>query len=95
MALDAYGGGRLAPPFFNINNDLSINEGDLINIGSLNNPVWVVPSGWSKTGIYYPPAVLSLPSGLERSYYSTSAGVIDTSTHKGENLGVTTWREIE
>jgi len=67
----------------------------MINIGSANNPIWVAPTGLSKTGIYYPPAVLSLPGGITRHYYSTSEGNIDTAITEDETKGLFSWREIE
>jgi len=68
---------------------------DLVNIGSVNNPIWVVPTGWKKTGLYYPPAVLSLPGDISRYYYSTSKGQITTTDQEDEKKGLVSWKEIE
>ena len=95
MSMDACDGGRLIDPFFDINDDGIIDMADLVNIGSANNPIWVVPTGLKKTGIYYPPAVLSLPGGISRYYYSTSSGNISTTDQEDEEKGLFSWKEIE
>jgi Tfp pilus tip-associated adhesin PilY1 len=95
MSMDACDGGVLGTPFFDLNGDGIIDMKDMINIGSPANPIWVVPSGIQKTGIYYTPAVLSLPGGLAKSYYSTSTGSVISTIHKDETKGLFSWREIE
>ncbi len=95
MSMDSCDGSRLSAPFFDINGDGIIDMQDMINIGSVNNPIWVAPTGWRKTGIYYPPAVLSLPGGITRQYYSTSEGNIDTAITEDETKGLFSWKEIE
>ncbi|MDY6790175.1 MAG: PilC/PilY family type IV pilus protein [Thermodesulfobacteriota bacterium] len=95
MSMDACDGSRLDAAFFDINSDGTIDMQDMINIGSANNPIWVPPTGWKKTGIYYPPAVLSLPGGIARYYYSTSSGNITTTDQTDEEKGLFSWREIE
>jgi hypothetical protein len=67
----------------------------MINIGSPAHPIWVVPSGVMKAGMYYPPAVLSLGGGLAKSYYSTSSGTMDTAIHADERRGLFSWIELE
>jgi len=95
MGMDACNGSRLDVPFADFNGDGVIDSNDMINIGSANKPIWVVPTGWKKTGIYYPPAVVSLPGGMSRYYYSTSSGVIMTTDQEDEKKGLFSWQEIE
>ncbi len=95
MSMDACDGSRLDAAFFDINSDGIIDMQDMINIGSANKPMWVPPTGWKKTGIYYPPAVLSLPGGISRYYYSTSSGNITTTDQEDEKKGLFSWKEIE
>ena len=95
MSMDSCDGSRLSAPFFDINGDGIIDMQDMINIGSVNNPIWVAPTGWSKTGIYYPPAALSLPGGVTKQYFSTSEGNVDTAITEDEKKGLFSWREIE
>jgi Tfp pilus tip-associated adhesin PilY1 len=94
-AIDACSGGRLLQPYYDINNDGSLDSDDLINIGSLEKPIWVAPAGWLKTGMYYPPAILGLNKELARSYYSTSDGNVDTTVNRNQPLGLVDWRELE
>ena len=95
MYIDACGGGQLDQAFLDINGDGKVNSKDMVNIGSDANPIWVVPSGVKKTGITYSPAVISLGGGLAQSYFSNSAGSIQTETHADETKGIFLWKEIE
>jgi type IV pilus assembly protein PilY1 len=95
MSMDACAGGMLGTPFFDVNGDGILDMNDMINIGSPAKPIWVVPSGIQKTGIYYTPAVLSLPGDIARSFYSTSTGNIESGVHRDETTGLFSWREIE
>jgi type IV pilus assembly protein PilY1 len=95
MGLDACDGGMLGALFFDLNGDGILDMNDMINIGSPANPIWVVPTGMQKTGIFYTPAILSLPGGTAKSFYSTSTGNIASAIHSDENRGLFSWREIE
>jgi type IV pilus assembly protein PilY1 len=94
-AIDACTGARLQQPYYDINGDGRIDSGDLINIGSLEKPIWVAPTGWLKSGMYYPPAILGLDEELARSYYSTSDGTVETTLNRNQTTGLADWREIE
>nr|MDJ0876507.1 hypothetical protein [Desulfobacterales bacterium] len=78
---------------FDIDGDQRVNDSDLINIGTAQNPVWAPPSGLKKSGIWYTPAVLSIPgSGTDVLYFSTSGGSVETEFTTGEKLGFFYWR---
>ncbi len=94
-AMDACTGARLNYPFYDANNDGVVDSDDLINIGSLANPIWAAPTGWFKSGMYYPPAILSLGEGESMLYFGTSDATVDPTRTVGEPLGLTNWREIE
>jgi len=94
-AMDACTGARLNDPFYDANNDGVVDSDDLINIGSLANPIWVAPTGWFKSGMYYPPAILSLGDGQSMLYFGTSDATVDPTRTVSEPLGLTNWREIE
>jgi type IV pilus assembly protein PilY1 len=94
-AMNACTGARLDAPFYDANNDGVIDSDDLINIGSLANPIWVAPTGWFKSGMYYPPAILSLGGGQSMLYFGTSDATVDPTRTVSEPLGLTDWREIE
>ncbi|MDJ0885879.1 MAG: PilC/PilY family type IV pilus protein [Desulfobacterales bacterium] len=85
------GGGGLT--VFDIDGDQRVNDSDLINIGTADNPVWVAPDGLKKSGIWYTPAVLSIPgSGMDVLYFSTSGGTVESEFTTGEKLGFYYWR---
>jgi type IV pilus assembly protein PilY1 len=88
-------GGR-SDPQFDIDDSGSIGTGDLINIGTEEEPVWVAPTGLVEEGRLQPPAILSLENeaGEEMKYYSSSTGDIETKTGPGLSLGISHWREF-
>ena len=94
-AMSACTGARLDKPFFDANGDGTIDSDDLINIGSAENPIWASPTGWYKSGMYYPPAILSLEDGTSMLYFGTSDATVDPTRAAGQPLGLTNWREIE
>ncbi len=94
-AMSACSGARLDEPFYDANNDGTIDSDDLINIGSAENPIWASPTGWYKSGMYYPPAILSLEDGTSMLYFGTSDATVDPTRAAGQPLGLTNWREIE
>jgi type IV pilus assembly protein PilY1 len=93
--MDTCTGGRLFDPQFDINNDGVIDQNDLVNIGTEENPEWVVPTGIEAAGRLHPPAILRLQTGkTEVKYFSTSLGGIVTVVEAAAKLGMTYWREI-
>jgi len=92
--IDACTGSRLTEAQFDINEDGVIDEEDLINIGTEENPVWVPPSGIGKPGRLQPPAILRM-GPTEMKYFSSSSGTIETVMEKAVRLGITYWREYQ
>jgi type IV pilus assembly protein PilY1 len=90
--LDACTGARLTEPQFDINNDGVINEQDMINIGTEENPIMVPPSGTERAGRLQPPAILRM-GPTEMKYFSSSSGSIATVRERAVNLGITSWKE--
>ena len=85
------GGGE--ETIFDIDGDQRVNDSDYINIGTADNPVWAPPTGLKQSGIYYTPAVLSIPgTGTDVLYFSTSGGSVETEFSTGEKLGFHYWR---
>ena len=62
MEADACSGGRITDPAFDINEDRVIDENDLINIGTEDDPIWVAPTGLQGEGRLQPPVILRPPS---------------------------------
>jgi len=92
----AESGARLTRPQFDINGDGVIDENDMINIGTDENPIWVVPTGIQMPGQIQPPAILIDPdTGLEIKYLSSSSGTIEKVKEKAAMVGITHWREFE
>jgi type IV pilus assembly protein PilY1 len=93
---DAENGARLSRPQFDINGDGVIDENDRINIGTEEDPIWVVPTGISQPGHLQPPAILIDPdTEVEIKYFSSSSGSIVMVKEKAAKLGVCYWREFE
>ena len=92
----AESGARLTRPQFDINGDGVVDENDMINIGTDENPIWVVPTGIQLPGQIQPPAILIDPdTGLEIKYLSSSSGTIEKVKEKAALVGITHWREFE
>ena len=96
FVMDACTGGRIEDPVFDLNGDGLINEADLVNIGTTANPILVAPTGLVRTGMWYTPAILALPSGVaDILYFSTSLGDVRTVLVDPENVGMFYWRSHE
>ncbi|NOQ95444.1 MAG: PQQ-binding-like beta-propeller repeat protein, partial [Desulfobacterales bacterium] len=93
--IDACTGARLVDPQFDIDGSGTIGTGDMINIGTAEDPIWVAPSGLLKDGRLQPPAILSLgnEAGDEMKYYSSSSGEIEGEIGPQVTLGIGHWRE--
>jgi len=91
--LNACNGGQSYSALFNINGDERVNNADLINIGTPENPIWVAPTGLKKSGLWYSPAVLGIEgTATDRLYFSTSDANVETEQTAGEKLGFLYWR---
>jgi hypothetical protein len=81
-------------PQFDINNDGVIDENDLVNIGTDDDPNWIAPTGKEYTGLLHPPVVLTMPDRKrEMKVFSTSAGTTVTLFERGERRGIFYWVE--
>ena len=100
-ALDAATGGRSLTAVFDISGpegvpDGKIDEHDLVNIGTPDNPRYVAPTGLKRDAMWYTPAVLAVQdSETDVMYFSTSEGDVQLMKVEAEKTGVYYWREIE
>jgi Tfp pilus tip-associated adhesin PilY1 len=94
-ALDACSGNRLNLPYFNINGDLLLNSGDLINIGTVDDEDIQVPvSAVSREGRLFMGSALAVGEDGGITLFTNSSGEIEPIVTKPEQLGITHWREI-
>lgn len=87
MELDAWSGGRLTYPVFDVNGDGVINELDLVNGDPMSGKK-------SRQGIIKTPAIISA-GDIEYKFASGTAGGIDVTVEKGgANEGRLSWRQL-
>jgi type IV pilus assembly protein PilY1 len=91
--MDACTGGRLDEPVFDINDDGVVDSQDLINIGTVENPLMVPPTGIQIAGRVLPPSIL-IVEDHEIKYFSSSRGTIETVTEKAAKTGIYYWMEF-
>ena len=94
MELNAFTGGQLAGVQFDINDDGSINEKDLVEIEVNGKKIKVPPSGLKLPGNVQPPAIIKLDEKIEKKYLSTSSGGIVEVIEKTAKTGIAYWMEI-
>jgi type IV pilus assembly protein PilY1 len=93
--MNATTGARLSTAQFDINGDNVIDGYDLINIGTVSDPDWVVPTGKSFIGILHPPVILRMPDDkTEQKIFSSSSGVTESLFETAERRGLSYWREV-
>ncbi len=92
MTFDACSGSRLPKVFFDIDGDGKIDTNDLVNIGTPQSPIMVVPGGIKYSGKVMPPTYLIMPDGTELLYMSSSTVKIETQRERAAKLGMTYWR---
>jgi type IV pilus assembly protein PilY1 len=95
MEMDACSGARLEKAQFDINEDGVIDENDLVNIGTADDPIWVPPTGLMSEGRLFPPAILRIDKDKEKKYFSSSRGKIVEMIEKAAKLGMSYWIEYE
>ncbi|UCF93867.1 MAG: PQQ-binding-like beta-propeller repeat protein, partial [Desulfobacterales bacterium] len=96
--MDAASGGNLQMAQLDINGDLEIDEGDLIekNFGSAEEAylLKIAPTGLWKEGNLQPPVILRLTNGAEMKFLSSSLAKIETVRERAARLGISYWMEI-
>jgi type IV pilus assembly protein PilY1 len=92
MTMDACSGGRFQEAQFDTNGDGVIDDQDLINIGTAQDPIMVPPTGIEYAGRLQPPAIIVLENGQEILHMSSSSGEIKSVTEKSADLGITFWK---
>ena len=93
--MGACSGGRAGVESFDVYMDGIIDDQDLINIGTADNPIWIAATGIQIAGRIQVPAALRLGNGaLEMNYLSSSINAIETVKTKGVNLGMTYWMQL-
>jgi type IV pilus assembly protein PilY1 len=93
MALDPCTGGRLSEAHFDINGDGVVDDKDLINIGTVTDPIWVPPTGPKIDGKVELPSYL-IDGQVEKGFYNTSDTDIKEILQKAPRLGMTYWRVL-
>jgi len=97
--LNACSGARLSQAQFDINNDGLINDDDLINIGTPEDPNLVPPTGLYIPGRLFRPVIVTIPRttgpDIEAKYFSSTSGSIPIVRETAEKRGVFYWRQIE
>jgi type IV pilus assembly protein PilY1 len=94
MELNAFSGGQLAGVQFDINDDGTVDEKDLVEIEIDGNKFRVPPSGIKLAGLVQPPAIIKLNEKAEKKYLSTSSGEIVEIIEKTAKTGIAYWMEI-
>jgi type IV pilus assembly protein PilY1 len=83
--MDACDGSRLSKEQF---------RGIWVNIGTVDDPILVPPTGKAYVGILHEPKIIRIPgTGLERFYMSASTGVVETEDLPAERRGTLYWQE--
>ena len=97
MELNSFSGGTSGGTIFDINNDGSIDGGDVVIIGTDgdSNDIRAIPDGLKLTGNVQPPAILLLNPRIEVKYLSSSTGAVHMVKEKAVRLGVTYWKELD
>jgi len=96
MEMDACTGGRLKNAQFDINEDEVIDKQDLINIGTVDVPNWVAPTGilQAQKGRLQTPPILRMGK-QEIKYFGSSSGEIITIREKAARVGMIYWMEFK
>ena len=90
MELNAFTGGQLAGVQFDIHDDGTVDESDLVK----NDGKWVPPAGLKLAGNVQPPAIIKLNDKTEKKYLSTSSGGIVEVVEKTAKIGIAYWLEL-
>lgn len=94
--MDVCDGSRTDTPSFDINEDGIIDENDLINIGTPEDPVMVPPTGILYDGMLHTPVIVTDPDEdkeREMKIFSSSSGTTEVVWERQEKTGLHYWRE--
>jgi type IV pilus assembly protein PilY1 len=94
MELNAFSGGSIGAIQFDIHDDGSVGEDDLVEVLIDGTLVKVPPSGKKLAGHIQPPAILKLNAKTEKKYLSSSSGGIVEISEKVAKTGIAYWMEI-
>jgi len=96
--LNACSGARLSQAQFDINNDGLIDDNDLINIGTPEDPIPVPPTGLYIPGRLFRPVIVTIPRtngpDIEAKYFSSTSGSIPIVRETAEQRGLFYWRQL-
>jgi type IV pilus assembly protein PilY1 len=94
MELNAFSGGQLAGINFDVNDDATVDEKDMVEIEVDGIKIKVPPSGKKLAGNIQPPAILRLNEKTEKKYLSSSSGGIVEIAERAAKTGIAYWMEI-
>ncbi|MBU4133586.1 MAG: PQQ-binding-like beta-propeller repeat protein [Proteobacteria bacterium] len=97
--LNACSGSRLSQAQFDIDNDGFIDDDDLINIGTPEDPILVPPTGLYIPGRLFSPVIVTIPRttgpDIEAKYFSSTSGSIPIVRETAEQRGLFYWRQLD
>jgi len=94
MELNPFTGGSIGAIQFDIHDDGSVDESDLVEVEIDGKTVKVPPSGKKLAGNIQPPAILKLNDEIEKKYFSSSGGGIVAISEKAAKTGIAYWMEL-
>ncbi len=94
MELNPFTGGSIGAIQFDIHDDGSVDESDLVEVEIDGKTVKVPPSGMKLAGNIQPPAIIKLNEKIEKKYFSSSSGGIVEVSEKAVKTGIAYWMEL-
>ena len=91
--MEACSGSRFTLPLFDINDDGVIDSADQINIGTVDNPVMVAPTGLNFSSYLYSPGFISVSGGDAMALLGGMTKKIKTLRTTAGGYGVYYWKE--
>ncbi len=94
MELNAFTGGSIGAIQFDIHDDGTVDENDLVEVVIDGKTVKVPPSGMKLAGNIQPPTIIKLNEKIEKKYFSSSGGGIIEVSEKAVKTGIAYWMEL-
>ena len=94
MELNPFTGGSIGAIQFDIHDDGTVDESDLVEVEIDGKTVKVPPSGKKLAGNIQPPAIIKLNEKIEKKYFSSSDGGIVAISEKAVKTGIAYWMEL-